>query len=283
MNHKKKLLIAKHSKSFFWASFFLPKDIFTKCSAVYDFCRTIDDIADSNKNLNIKKKNFITFKKKFFQHKNSIKVIDRFKVLLQKENISEHIIQDLFDGIQTDLKTKVIIKNQKKLYIYSYQVAGTVGLIIAKILGIKNKEDFQGAVKLGVAMQFTNIARDVVEDAKNNRFYINDNFKSLKQIIQMADKLYDESMSSIVNISPRYRLAILVARRVYRQIGYEILKKKDMKTYLISGKIYIKNYQKLFQTILATLDFIKSIFFKTKNINKNKVNLFKYININERI
>jgi phytoene synthase len=283
MNHKKNLLIAKHSKSFFWASFFLPKDIFTKCSAVYDFCRTIDDIADSNKNLNIKKKNFITFKKKFFQHKNSIKVIDRFKVLLQKENISEHIIQDLFDGIQTDLKTKVIIKNQKKLYIYSYQVAGTVGLIIAKILGIKNKEDFQGAVKLGVAMQFTNIARDVVEDAKNNRFYINDNFKSLKQIIQMADKLYDESMSSIVNISPRYRLAILVARRVYRQIGYEILKKKDMKTYLISGKIYIKNYQKLFQTILATLDFIKSIFFKTKNINKNKVNLFKYININERI
>ena len=283
MNHKKNLLIAKHSKSFFWASFFLPKDIFTKCSAVYDFCRTIDDIADSNKNLNIKKKNFITFKKKFFQHKNSIKVIDRFKVLLQKENISEHIIQDFFDGIQTDLKTKVIIKNQKKLYIYSYQVAGTVGLIIAKILGIKNKEDFQGAVKLGVAMQFTNIARDVVEDAKNNRFYINDNFKSLKQIIQMADKLYDESMSSIVNISPRYRLAILVARRVYRQIGYEILKKKDMKTYLISGKIYIKNYQKLFQTILATLDFIKSIFFKTKNINKNKVNLFKYININERI
>jgi len=283
MNHKKNLLIAKHSKSFFWASFFLPKDIFTKCSAVYDFCRTIDDIADSNKNLNIKKKNFITFKKKFFQHKNSIKVIDRFKVLLQKENISKHIIQDLFDGIQTDLKTKVIIKNQKKLYIYSYQVAGTVGLIIAKILGIKNKEDFQGAVKLGVAMQFTNIARDVVEDAKNNRFYINDNFKSLKQIIQMADKLYDESMSSIVNISPRYRLAILVARRVYRQIGYEILKKKDMKTYLISGKIYIKNYQKLFQTILATLDFIKSIFFKTKNINKNKVNLFKYININERI
>ena len=283
MNHKKNLLIAKHSKSFFWASFFLPKDIFTKCSAVYDFCRTIDDIADSNKNLSIKKKNFITFKKKFFQHKNSIKVIDRFKVLLQKENISEHIIQDLFDGIQTDLKTKVIIKNQKKLYIYSYQVAGTVGLIIAKILGIKNKEDFQGAVKLGVAMQFTNIARDVVEDAKNNRFYINDNFKSLKQIIQMADKLYDESMSSIVNISPRYRLAILVARRVYRQIGYEILKKKDMKTYLISGKIYIKNYQKLFQTILATLDFIKSIFFKTKNINKNKVNLFKYININERI
>jgi len=283
MNRKKNLLIAKHSKSFFWASFFLPKDIFTKCSAVYDFCRTIDDIADSNKNLNIKKKNFITFKKKFFQHKNSIKVIDRFKVLLQKENISEHIIQDLFDGIQTDLKTKVIIKNQKKLYIYSYQVAGTVGLIIAKILGIKNKEDFQGAVKLGVAMQFTNIARDVVEDAKNNRFYINDNFKRLKQIIQMADKLYDESMSSIVNISPRYRLAILVARRVYRQIGYEILKKKDMKTYLISGKIYIKNYQKLFQTILATLDFIKSIFFKTKNINKNKVNLFKYININERI
>ena len=283
MNQKKNFLIAKHSKSFFWASFFLPKDIFTKCSTVYDFCRTIDDIADSNKNLNIKKKNFIVFKKKFFQRKNSIKVIDQFKLLVKKENISEYIVQDLFDGIQTDLKTKVIIKNQKKLYIYSYQVAGTVGLIIAKILGIKNKEDFEGAVKLGVAMQFTNIARDVVEDAKNNRFYINDNFKSLKQIIQMADKLYDESMSSIANISPRYRLAILVARRVYRQIGYEILKKKDMKTYLISGKIYIKNYQKLFQTILATLDFIKSIFLKTKNINKNKFNLFKYININERI
>ena len=75
------------------------------------------------------------------------------------------IVDDLFDGVNSDLKNEVRIETEKELLIYSYRVAGTVGLMMAKIFGVK-KESLQRAIDLGIAMQLTNIARDVDEDEK---------------------------------------------------------------------------------------------------------------------
>ena len=86
--------------------------------------------------------------------------------LMNERNISKKIVDDLFDGVSSDLKKEVIIKTEKELLIYSYRVAGTVGLMMAKIFGVKKKESLQRAIDLGIAMQLTNIARDVVEDEK---------------------------------------------------------------------------------------------------------------------
>ena len=96
--------------------------------------------------------------------------------VIDSENISKQIVIDLFDGVETDLKEKVVINSKKDLLVYSYRVAGTVGLMMSKILKVKNKEALKGAIDLGIAMQLTNIARDVCEDKERNRQYVESRF-----------------------------------------------------------------------------------------------------------
>ena len=123
-----------YAKSFNWAGFFLPKSKYNNCSTLYDFCRTVDNIADEEENLDIKKKNFKEFKKRFYEKDfSSIKIRNMWQ-LIHEFSISTKIIDDLFDGIETDLQEKVLLSNEKDLLIYSYRVAGTVGLMMAKIL-----------------------------------------------------------------------------------------------------------------------------------------------------
>lgn len=282
---QKTSLLSRHSKSFYWAGFFLPKQVYKNCSNLYDFCRSLDDIADQNISLKIKKKQFQNFKFNFIKKNNSIIAIRNMSKILRQENISHKIIYDLFDGIETDLKNKVKFMNKKSLLLYSYRVAGTVGLIMAKILKVRRKSSLKGAIDLGIAMQLTNIARDVIEDKKMGRFYIPHNFKSIKKTIKMADHFYTSSFASIKDIPISCRFSILVARRVYRQIGNEILKKKNLNDYNRSKKIYVSNAKKLVQTALSILDFIELLFTRLKK--KSPINWYfiagKKINLYERI
>ena len=119
--------------------FFLPKKIYFKCSVLYDFCRTIDNIADQNVDLDIKKKRVEEFKIKFEQKNQHDTVIKNMWDLMDEKNISKKIVDDLFDGVDSDLKKEVRIKTEKELLIYSYRVAGTVGLMMAKIFGVKKR------------------------------------------------------------------------------------------------------------------------------------------------
>ena len=159
-----------YAKSFNWSGFFLPKKIYFKCSVLYDFCRTIDNIADQNADLEIKKKELKEFQIKFEKNNKEDIVIKNMQNLMNETNISKKIVDDLFDGVNSDLKKEVRIKTEKELLVYSYRVAGTVGLMMAKIFGIKKRETLQRAIDLGIAMQLTNIARDVVEDEKKIEF-----------------------------------------------------------------------------------------------------------------
>ena len=282
---RKDSLLSKHAKTFYWAGLFLPKETFTKCSHLYDFCRTLDDIADQNKELSLKKKQFKTFKKKFKEKNNSLPVVKNIWRLIEKENISKKIVLDLFDGVESDLKKTVRITGKNNLFLYSYRVAGTVGLMMAKILKVKEKYSLIGAINLGVAMQLTNIVRDVIEDKKNNRFYINHDFNSIKKNIQMADKFYLYSLNSIRNIPIGFRFSILVARRIYRQIGYEILKEKNIRNYNKAGKVYVSKIKKCVQTFFSLIDFVQILFTKTKREKNSNLYLIikKKINLYERI
>ena len=186
-----------YAKSFNWAGFFLPKSKYNNCSTLYDFCRTVDNIADEEENLDIKKKNFKEFKKRFYEKDfSSIKIRNMWQ-LIHEFSISTKIIDDLFDGIETDLQEKVLLSNEKDLLIYSYRVAGTVGLMMAKILKVKSNLALTSAIDLGIAMQLTNIARDVIEDSGRNRKYIDNNFDKIKETIKLADTFYNLSLIHI--------------------------------------------------------------------------------------
>jgi len=278
-------LIEKHAKTFYWASFFLSREIFKKCSALYNFCRTLDDIADDTNQLEVKKKKFSEFKKKFLDKNFDNPIIKEMWSIINSENISKKVVIDLFDGVETDLEEKVQIKSKKNLLMYSYRVAGTVGLMMSKILKVKNKEAFKGAIDLGIAMQLTNIARDVVEDKKRNRIYINSDFFYIQETIKESEIFYQKSFNSISGIPLGSRFSVIVARRVYRKIGHFILKQKNNENYNKAGKIYVPIFGKIIETFLSIFDFIKLLFVKEINYD-NHINhniLEEKINLNERI
>jgi phytoene synthase len=279
-------LLSKHAKSFKWASFFLSSFLYEKISIIYDFCRTVDDIADQSfKSLEQRKYKLNEFKKKFRLKNDLDNITKRMWNLLEKENISKNLIEDLFDGISTDLQQKVKINSRKELLVYCYRVAGTVGLMMARILKVQDKNSLKGAIDLGIAMQLTNIARDVVEDKKMSREYINDDFQSIVNTIGMADNFYRSSFTAIKSIPLKNRFSIIVARRVYREIGYKILNTKSKENYNKSGKIYISIYGKIIQTFLSVLDIIKLAFMKIENhkmIDEHNA-IREEVDLNERI
>ena len=229
------------------------------------------------------------FKKKFEDKNKSDNIIKNMWELMEENNISKKIVNDLFDGVNSDLKKEVNIETDKELLVYSYRVAGTVGLMMAKIFGVKKKESLQRAIDLGIAMQLTNIARDVIEDKKNNRVYLirksKDTFEDIKNTISKADTFYESSFEGIKDIPFSCRFSIIVARRVYRQIGRKILKKKDFDSYQNAGKIYVSYFSKILQTFFSIKDLVILFFIKEKKYEKeadyNLIN--EDIGLNERI
>ena len=277
--------LAIYAKSFNWAGFFLPKKTYDKCSALYDFCRVVDNIADEENEIEIKKYNFSKFKNNFINQNYDDPVIKNMWDIINEYNISIKIIDDLFEGISTDIKDKVEFSSKKELLIYSYRVAGTVGLMMAKILQVNKRQSLKSAIDLGIAMQLTNISRDVVEDKKNNRFYINENFENIETTIKLSEKFYKSAFFSIKEIPLGFRFSILVARRVYKKIGYKILNKKNLENYKRSGKIYVSNIEKIIETFLSIFDLIiLSITSKNDdNIIHDHTLINEEINLDERI
>ena len=277
--------LSVYAKSFSWAGFFLPKKTLNKCSALYDFCRVADNLADDEEKIENKEKKFNQFEKDFNQKNFDNPIIKNMWDLIDEFNISLKIVHDLLIGIKSDIKESVKLNSKKDLLIYSYRVAGTVGLMMAKILRVSKKSSLKSAIDLGIAMQLTNISRDVIEDFKNNRSYIDKNFEEISSTVNLAETFYENSFYSIKDIPISFRFSILVARRVYRKIGHKILNKKNLNNYQNSGKIYVSNAEKILETFLSIIDLIKlSFVYKKDEQIKHDHNLInEEINLDERI
>ena len=250
-----KLILKKNGRSFFWASKFLPSLYVDRASELYKFCRILDDIADNGK-------------------KSSIDLLNRYRNNLLKNNIKELIKEDnksfsypeyfnahskkatlsLLDGLISD-QNIVLLEKEKDLIRYSYQVAGTVGVMMCDALECHNEKAKLFAVDLGIAMQLTNIARDVLEDAKMGRRYlpsswvngvspkeivmasksknkkvINEISLGIEKLILIAERYYISGSSGFVYLPIKTRFAISIASSVYREIG-EQLKRKNFNWY----------------------------------------------------
>ena len=295
---KKKNYLALFAKSFNWAGFFLPKNVYSDCSKLYTFCRVLDDVVDEKIDLGSRVERFDKIKKilkkaynlnrdnvnEFNQNEYSMIIKDMI-IIADNNNIKPIILEDLIDGVESDLNPRVYFRTVKDLLVYSYRVAGTVGLMMAKILNVNDTRSLKGAIDLGVAMQLTNIARDVVEDQKMNRQYIKPDFENIEATLKLAEMFYESSFTSIKNIPFKYRFAIIVARRVYRQIGRKIIQKRNIENYEKSGKIYVNNFGKIYQTILSLFDlmllFLKDV--ESHQRNKEYKIISEEVNLDERI
>ena len=290
--------LAQFAKSFNWAGFFLPKNVYQDCSKLYAFCRVLDDLVDEKTDLELREERFNEIKniyKKTYEIDNNDRnilnqnehglIVNDMIELAYNNNIKRIILDDLIEGVGSDLKQKVYLRSVKDLLVYSYRVAGTVGLMMAKILSVSDTRSLKGAIDLGIAMQLTNIARDVIEDKKMNRQYIKPDFENIEATLKLADMFYESSYTSIKKIPFKYRFAIIVARRVYRQIGRKIIQKRNMENYEKSGKIYVNNFGKIYQTILSLFD-LMFLYLKDveshQRIREHEI-IREEINLDERI
>ncbi len=272
--------IKSEGKSFYWASFFLPKKNRIAASRLYSICRYLDDVADNSKlDTSSKIKNIF----------NQIKENEssEINIFFKKNNINIGILKDLIDGLISD-QQNVRVTDEKELIDYSYKVAGTVGLMMLPIINTKDAEARKHAIDLGIAMQLTNIARDVYEDAKMNRLYLpkewlgqvsisdltdnklDDQKKklielSIKNLIELSDKFYANGFSGMKFIPLRTRLAIFFAAKIYKGIGEKI--KSCGYVYKLE-RIYLNKLEKLWITIISIPEFLflKNIFKSYKPI-----------------
>ena len=208
-------------------------------------------------------------------------------IFFKKNNINLGILKDLIDGLISD-QQNVRVTDEKELIDYSYKVAGTVGLMMLPIINTKDAEARKHAIDLGIAMQLTNIARDVYEDAKMNRLYLPkewlgqvsvsdlidnklDHQKkrlielSIKNLIELSDKFYANGFSGMKFIPLRTRLAIFFAAKIYKGIGEKI--KSGGYVYKLE-RIYLNKLEKLWITIISIPEFLflKNIFKSYKPI-----------------
>ncbi len=272
--------IKSEGKSFYWASFFLPKKNRIAASRLYSICRYLDDVADNSKlDTSSQIKNIF----------NQIKENEssEINIFFKKNNINLGILKDLIDGLISD-QQNVRVTDEKELINYSYKVAGTVGLMMLPIINTKDAEARKHAIDLGIAMQLTNIARDVYEDAKMNRLYLpkewlgqvstsdlidnklDDQKKklielSIKNLIELSDKFYANGFSGMKFIPLRTRLAIFFAAKIYKGIGEKI--KSGGYVYKLE-RVYLNKLEKLWITIISIPEFLflKNIFKSYKPI-----------------
>ncbi len=196
-------------------------------------------------------------------------------------------MEDLIQGAQDDLDP-VRIQNQKELMQYCYKVAGTVGLAMFDLMNVSDPHARAHAVDLGLAMQITNICRDIKEDLNRDRIYIPmdllarqgidpqdllQNPKSqadlrpvVKELLWLADRYYASAQKAFATIPWRTRGAIIIASQLYRGIGVKLLKNgaDPMK-----GRVYLNTLDKAQVLLRACLSWGVSAFHRKAKLKHN--------------
>lgn len=274
-------VLAIKGSSFYWARFFLGNNHAQRATRLYRFCRYIDDIADevlSNKTAEAML--VLEGISRDISRKESQNPITQDMLLLMQEcEIEPSLILSLIEGVTLDLYP-VAMQDIDSLLRYCYFVAGTVGVMMCKILDIKDPCAYPFAIDLGIAMQLTNISRDVAADAALGRCYLPintiknttisdftlDNLvtppdekkvhvqECLHKLLILADSYYESSRYGLHFIDVKSRLSILVAANIYRQIGI-LLKARQYQYWL--GRVRVSQSTKIMVTINV---FLKALF-----------------------
>ena len=232
-------VLERSSRSFSTAAAFLPRPIRSQVCALYAWCRSVDDAVDhaasqaeANKTLRVLDADLTRCEGgDSVEHPASLWI----RSLVAEEKIDPRHARELIEGMRLDLDG-FVVKNRGDLERYCYHAAGTVGLMMSSLMGVKDRAAGRHAVALGVAMQLTNIARDVREDAERGRSYlpgIPSVFDadpeavraSVRQILDLAESQYDVALEGLCYLPWRCRTAIRVALEAYREIGREVLRR----------------------------------------------------------
>lgn len=235
-------ILRANSATFDYASMFLSSPYRERIRRLYAFCRHVDDLADKSNSVEAALLALNKLETELALGQSSDRTVSSFVALCSEAGIEPALPWTLINGAKSDLEP-VAVENSGELIRYAYQVAGVVGLMMCRALDINDRRAEPHAIDLGIAMQLTNIARDVAEDARLNRRYIPgpwvqgaschdlanpDNSlrpivrSSILRLLKLADQYYQSGWQGLRFIPLKTRTAIAIAGRLYREIGQQI-------------------------------------------------------------
>jgi 15-cis-phytoene synthase len=237
---------AESGSSFYYSFIFLSHERRRAITALYAFCREVDDVVDECSDENVARTTLAWWRSQVAaiyagtpQHPVAqalVPIVKEFKLP------QEHLLE-IIDGMEMDLSQHQYA-DFKSLQLYCYRVASVVGLLAAEIFGYSDRKTLKYAHDLGIALQLTNIIRDVGEDARRGRIYLpqdemaqfgvhtndilnareNDNFNKLMQFqIERARHYYDIALSELPAVDRKAQRTGLIMATIYRATLEEVV------------------------------------------------------------
>jgi len=240
-------MIRTGSRSFFLASLLLPETVRAAAYALYGFCRLSDDAVDVDGGQMAAVSRLRARLERIYAGAPAPEPVDRALAdAVTRFGIPRVSLEALLEGLQWDVEGRVY-ETIDDVYAYAARVAGSVGVMMASLMGARTPDLVARACDLGVAMQLTNIARDVGEDARAGRLYLPRRWMReagvdpdawlldpvftpeigavVARLLRLADTLYAQADRGIANLDPAFRPAIFAARRLYAEIGARLARR----------------------------------------------------------
>ena len=236
---------ASSGSSFYYSFMFLPPNRRRAITALYAFCREVDDVVDECQDLQIASTKLAWWRQevaKLYAGKPEHPVTQALVPVIAEFSVPQEQLLEIIDGMEMDLQQSRYL-DFKALSLYCYRVASVVGLLAAEIFGFQDRKTLKYAHDLGMAFQLTNIIRDVGEDARRGRVYLpmdelkrfevpvadilnarhSDNFRKLMEFqIERAEQFYAQAMSMLPAVDRKTQRPGLVMAAIYRTLLEEI-------------------------------------------------------------
>lgn len=251
-------VLRRHGRSFYWAGQLLSGEQLAKAASLYSLCRGVDDLADdalTNPQKAEAQRKLLSLDQALSARcppeADLQAVYLQAQQLLSDEPLALGAFRDMIGTVQQDLQP-VRMSSQRELLQYAYGVAGTVGVMMTCLLEARDRRQaLPHAIDLGIAMQLTNMARDVLEDAYLGRVYLpldgsagalepadliqgcaktrRQAWQGVRELLTLAESYYNSGWQGLGYLPLRARLAIAVAARVYREIGRQIIRRGEQR------------------------------------------------------
>lgn len=261
--------IQHHSKSFAFASALIPAEARAPVEVLYTWCRRADDaidLAPSEQRDGELARLRAELDRIYGREPDSDELVLAMRAVVTRYGIPRIYPEELLEGMAMDARGTVY-EDLDTLLLYCYRVAGTVGLMMSHVLGVREAEALQHAVHLGIAMQLTNICRDVAEDWANRRLYIPHAVlarhggavlprlmdqplsiqfrpalaRSVEELLQLADAYYASADCGMRSLSFRAALSVRAARHIYAEIG-AVVRRREANVF--AGRASVSKAQK---------------------------------------
>ena len=281
------------ARSFRWASAFLSQAQRQRVAALYAFCRAVDDLADADWATAEAQQDLDALQAALAAEPDGKSLWPAhylwFRELCLECGIGFDIVRELMIGMMSDLGT-VRVQSDGELISYCYRAAGTVGLMMCSVLGVRDPRALRHAVDLGIAMQLTNISRDVLEDADARRVYLpadrlaeygvtqeevvdgNADAQAVSLVVDdvltLAERYYQSGDAGMRFLPPRARWAILIASRLYRGIGRRLRRRHQSNPFL--GRVVVPWFEKVGLVASGTATWLRVSLFPSRTLVAKK-------------